>query len=73
MVYAGAKGDIEEYVKTIINKYGKASSEMFLKIYEYQIISEKYLMIVFAYTGEDDLLNYRQSLQLKQGFDANQI
>lgn len=47
---------------------------MFLKIYQYQILSEKYLTIVYTYTGEDDLLNYRQALlQLKQGFDANQI
>jgi hypothetical protein len=33
LIYTGSKGDIEQYVKTVINKYGKVSSEMFLKIY----------------------------------------
>lgn len=34
---------------------------------------EKILIIVFTYTGEDHLLNYRQALPYSQGFSTSQI
>lgn len=34
---------------------------------------EKILIIVFTYTGEDHLLNYRRSMPYSQSFSTSQI
>jgi hypothetical protein len=63
IVYKGSNNQIDNYLKTVINKFAKLSGDSFVKIYEYQIIQEEFLALVCSYCGEGNLAEYRKNLE----------
>jgi hypothetical protein len=61
-VYKGSNNQIDNYLKSIINKFAKISGDLFVKIYEYQIVQEEYLALVCSYCGEGNLAEYKKNL-----------
>lgn len=55
VVYNASKAQIDAYLNNVISGYAKLSGDSFVKIYEYQIIQEEYLALVYSYCGEGSL------------------